>query len=56
MKTKLTRRFVAKFGTAPMFGAPYWATFLLFNRWKELDMRNRLNLHKELLQEIKAGK
>lgn len=42
MKTKLSRRFVAKFGTAPMYGAPYWAAYLLFTRWKNLDMRASL--------------
>jgi hypothetical protein len=40
MKIKLTKRFVAKFGTIPMYGAPYWAIHLLLNRWKDLDMRH----------------
>lgn len=41
MKTKLSHRFVAKFGTIPMYGMPYWATHLLFSRWQNLDMRQR---------------
>jgi len=42
MKIKLTKRFITKFGTIPMFGAPHWATHLLLSRWQDLDMRHSL--------------
>ncbi len=46
MKTKLSRRFVTKFGNSPMYGAPYWAAYFLFIQWKNLDMRASLELIK----------
>lgn len=42
MKTRLSRRFVRKFGATPIYGAPQWATHLLISRWRELDMRASL--------------
>ena len=42
MKIKLSRRFITKFGTTPIYGAPHWATLLLFSRWQDLDMRHSL--------------
>jgi hypothetical protein len=38
--TMLSKRFVKKFGHQLMYGLPYWATLLVWNRVKNVNMRH----------------
>ena len=39
---KLSKRFIRKFGTRPIYGAPHWAPNLILSQWREIDMRATL--------------